>query len=622
MKPLTVAGLILIVLVISSATFSIGNNIARAQVPENIAQTLRVAVRIGSDLDQDSTLQAKRLLENKGLPYDIIADTNTSKLTTENYGLTLVLGSTQPQISPDAADIKNAVEKGAGLIWIGQGLPENLQDLVGINYKGTTELAQGAARIRYGDASTHLYSETIELVDSTNATAKGYFVDDSDQTVDPAELSFKKGTAGLTYYFAYDAFSWWFADEETPWLRAYRVHLAIEDVISEHMSVRLLPYPRGMQSAFITRIEDVDPLHTNPEWLNRGEQMLNYYSDNNGALTVGLTPTYVDPALGLNFGIEEPTAHALKEWLSKVLMRGGTIVEHGYTHQIGNEKTGVAPEFFDETTQKWLSLENQKLRISTGASQIYESLGFDPKGFEPPHYVANSDTYQALSELGFLYVTQNSNTAFFDRLNLSQGLVNVPETLGYIPIDSAPDVKARIESNMDYLYNMSGLMLYFNHLFDDQMLQIGKELFNYVSAKENVWLTNADTLADFWAQRYRAYQDMITQMPSDENSLTVTLGPSNRAGLTLAIDNSPQVRGVSVNGVQWPVFNGSQVILPVLPENQNTIVITFEETDTNTNQVFGYPIIILSIIVSAFIVLRKSGFKKLIKSPSDWRKKQ
>ena len=88
MKPLTVAGLILIVLVISSATFSIGNNIARAQVPENIAQTLRVAVRIGSDLDQDSTLQAKRLLENKGLPYDIIADTNTSKLTTENYGLT------------------------------------------------------------------------------------------------------------------------------------------------------------------------------------------------------------------------------------------------------------------------------------------------------------------------------------------------------------------------------------------------------------------------------------------------------------------------------------------------------------------------------------------------------
>jgi len=200
--------------------------------------------------------------------------------------------------------------------------------------------------------------------------------------------------------------------------------------------------------------------------------------------------------------------------------------------------------------------------------------------------------------------------------------VNVPETLGYIPIDTAPDIKMRIQSNMDYLYNMSGLMLYFNHLFDDQMLQIGKELFDYVSAKENVWLTNADALADFWTQRYRAYQDMTTQVQGDKKSLTIKLGPSNRAGLTLAIDNAPQIRGVSVNGVQWPVFNSSKVILPVLSENQNTIVITFEETDTNTSQVFGYPIIILSIIVSAFIVLRKSGFKKLIKSLRDWRKKQ
>ncbi len=164
-------------------------------------------------------------------------------------------------------------------------------------------------------------------------------------------------------------------------------------------------------------------------------------------------------------------------------------------------------------------------------------------------------------------------------------------------------------------------MLYFNHLFDDQMLQIGKELFDYVSAKENVWLTNADALADFWAQRYRSYQDMTTQMPSDRNSLIIKLGSSNRAGLTLAIDNAPQIRGAFVNGVQWSVFNNSQVILPVLLENQNTIVLNFEETDTNPNQIFGYPIIILSIIASAFIVLRKSGFKKLIKSPSGWRKK-
>ena len=619
MKTLSVSGMILMAL-ITIATLTASSNTATAQLPQIISQPSAVAIRVGTDLDQDSVLQAKRLLENKGLPYNVVSDTNTSILTTESYGLILVLGSTQPQISLDSENIKNAIENGAGLIWVGQGLPQTLQYLLGIIYQSTTEIEQGTTRIKYGDASTQLYGETIELIDPGNATIRGYFAENSGQTVGPAELSFKKGTAGLTYYFAYDAFAWWFADEETPWLRAYRVHLAIEDVLSEHLTVRLLPYPRAMQSALITRIEDVDPLHTNLEWLNRGEQFLNYYSDNDAALTVSLTPTYVDPALNLNFGIEEPTAHALKEWLSKVLMRGGTIIEHGYTHQIGNEKTGVAPEFFDETTQTWLSLENQKLRIETGANQIYRSLGFSPKGFEAPHYIANSDTYRALSELGFQYVTQNSNTPFFDRFNLAQGLVNVPETLGYIPIEPTENVKVRIESNMDYLYNMSGLMLYFNHLFDDQMLQTGKELLGYASAKENVWITNANALADFWTQRYTAYEDLSNNISSDANSLTIRLGPSNRAGITLSIDNSPQIQSVTVNGETWSVFNGSQVILPVLPEKQNTIVLTYRETDTNTNQILGYPIIILSIVVSIFIVLRKSGSKKLAKLTSQWRK--
>ena len=199
--------------------------------------------------------------------------------------------------------------------------------------------------------------------------------------------------------------------------------------------------------------------------------------------------------------------------------------------------------------------------------------------------------------------------------------MNVPETLGYIPIDSTENVKARIESNMDLLYSMGGVMLYFNHLFDEQMLQTGKELLDDAIAKKNIWVTNAGNLADFWAQRYRAYEDMNASISSDRNVLTVKLGPSNRAGLTLALENIPQIQNVEVNGLQWSVFNGSQVILPVLTENQNTITITFRETSTNANQVFGYPVIILSVFVSIFIVLRKSGIEKLTKSLTGWRKK-
>jgi len=168
---------------------------------------------------------------------------------------------------------------------------------------------------------------------------------------------------------------------------------------------------------------------------------------------------------------------------------------------------------------------------------------------------------------------------------------------------------------------MGGVMLYFNHLFDDKMLQTGKELLEGAYAKRNVWLTNAGNLAEFWAQRYKAYENMNASISSDRNVLIVKLGPSNRAGLTLALENIPQIQNVEVNGLQWSVFNGSQVILPVLTENQNTVTITFSEANTNANQVFGYPAIILSVFVSIFIVLRKSGLEKLAKSLNGWRKK-
>lgn len=614
MKSHTLIGALLLALLLSSVAVATEANVARAQTQQGALQLSKVMIRVGNDADQDSTLQAKRLLENEGLVYEVVADANASGRSEYNYSLIMILGSTDPLLDADLALIRNNGESGAGLIWVGKGLPQSLYDLAGLVHETETQIDTDTALIRYENSSTHLYAETIQVIDSHNASTIGVLVDSEGKTLGPAELSFKKGPAGRMHYFAYDALAWWFADEETPWLRAYRVHLAVEEALSQQLTVRLLPYPRGMQSAFITRIEDVDPLHTNLEWLYRGENLLNYYSNRDGALTVSLTPTYVDPSLNLNFGIEELSAHWLKEWLSKVLLRGGTIVEHGYTHQIGDEKTGVAPEFFDETTQTWLSMENQKLRIATAAKQIRETLGFNPRGFEAPHYVANADTYEALSALGFQYVTQNSNTPFSDRFNLGPGLVNVPETLGYIPNNSSDDVEARIESNMNYLYEMGGVMLYFNHLFDDQMLQTGRNLLDYVAAKGDVWLTNAQSLADFWNQRYNAYGSMTTAIADD--ALTVELGSSSRAGLTLEISNSAQIEYVLVNGAKWSVFDNGQVILPVLPETSNTIVLGFDQSAPNSNQIFGYPLIAASLLISVLFMLKKTRFKQLF----NWRR--
>lgn len=613
-------------ILVASLILSIPINLITAKLPINqskndLAQTPSIAIIIGNEsFDQDAPLQIRRMLENKGLLYDIIRDSNLPELTIRKFNLILVLGSTRPQLNTYEADLRNQVRAGTGLIWIGQNLPENLYDLLGLNLDHEQEYTDYTLKIKYNNTSTKLFNETINIVNPAGAVTKGQFVDNSNNFVAPAELSFKQEGFGLTYYFAYEVCSWWFADQSTPWLRAHRLHLAIEDVLSEKKSIRLSPYPQGMQSAFITRIEDVDPFHTNQEWINRATNFLNYYSTKNAPLTIALTPRYIDSSLGLNIGIDSPSAVTLREWFSNVLLKGGTIVEHGYTHQIGDAKTGVGTEFYDTESQKWLSLTEQMQRISNGAYQINQALNFNPKGFEAPHYMANNDTYLALSELGFKYVTHNSNTPFFDQYNLTKGLVNIPETLGYIPFNATKEIEIAIKSNMDIIFDMGGVMLYFNHLFDDSMLTTGKNLLDYISTKDDVWITNTDTLAEFWIQRLNAYEQMNASTFNKGEYLKISLGPSNLPGLTLNINGESQIKSVKINDTHWPVFKDNQVILPVLNKNSNTIIINFSETNPNSNQTYGYLIILISLSVSFFLIFKSARTNRFHAPPHSWRK--
>ena len=58
MKAATLIGLSLLVLLASPTILAEGNNIVQAQSPQTIGQTIRVAVFIGGDLQQDSVLQS------------------------------------------------------------------------------------------------------------------------------------------------------------------------------------------------------------------------------------------------------------------------------------------------------------------------------------------------------------------------------------------------------------------------------------------------------------------------------------------------------------------------------------------------------------------------------------
>ena len=566
-----------------------------------------VVVLVGNNnLDAVPLMQIQRMLEHKGLLYVVVENVDELATSLSGCSLVIVLGSTQPVLGPtEPSALAQAVETGLGLIWIGEGLPESLFEIMGLRIQSEQESSQ-TMNIDYNGQSTMLFNETMVFAQTEGATVEGFFVDSAETYVSPAEFSYKRSVNGLTYYFAYDVCSYWFADPQTPWLRAYRLNLAIENVLSDHVTVRLAPYPNNLQTAFIIRVEDVDPLHTDPEWLNRANNFLEYCVDNNAPLSIGLTPTYIDPEIGLNVSLDAPTAKDLRTWLSKNLLVGGTIIQHGYTHQIGEEKTGMAPEFYNPGTGEWLPLHEQEERIQRGRNQIVQALGFTPRGFEAPHYVANEDTYQALKSLGFDYVSHNTDTAFVDRQGLT-GLVNIPETLGYIPLDSSEDIESSIKNNLDALYDIGGVLLVFNHLFDDSALRIGKDLTEYVIAKPNVWKTNTDSMARFWEQRFRAYDMMSVQMGED---LTLTLGPCDRTGLTFTLSNMAAIQSVKINGKAWSTFTENSVILPALPEGSNTIAISFGGQPPNANLSYGLALIAVTTAASFLFTVRAANAGK------------
>ncbi len=564
----------------------------------NLPNNNSVVVILGNSSQDPVPLnQIQRMLEHKGLLYSVAQDPTATDFSA--YDLIIVLGSTLPTI--EETSIEQAIEGGTGLIWIGQGLPDSLSQTTGVIVQSEQENTQ-TAYIDYSNQSTMLFNETITLAEPTSATVQGYFLNSDRQTIAPAEFTHKQGASGTTYYFAYDACSYWFADPQTPWLRAYRLNMAIENTLASHPTIRLTPYPNNAQTAFIIRIEDVDPLHTDSEWLNRANNFLQYSAANSIPLSIGLTPTYIDPENSLNISINAITAQNLRTWLSNSILAGGAIIQHGYTHQIGEEKTGIAPEFYNTATDEWLPMDTQQERIREGKIQITQALGFTPKGFEAPHYIGNQDTYQALTSLGFNYVTHNTDTAFTDRQGLN-GLVNIPETLGYIPLEATRATEDNIKTNINTLYDMGAVLLVFNHLFDDSALNIGKNLIDYVNAKPNLWKTSTDALAEFWQQRFKAYDTM--SITTETDTITVNLGPSSRPGLTLSLDNTAAtIQEVRINNQPWPTFTEKEVILPAIPEENNIIKINLNSPAQNVNLPIGLTLTGVTSVISLFYTIR------------------
>ncbi len=154
------------------------------------------------------------------------------------------------------------------------------------------------------------------------------------------------------------------------------------------------------------------------------------------------------------------------ETIQYMQSKGGTVILHGYTHQLGEEEiSGEGYEFWDiennvpiqedmETYIRDRALSGLRLCIENG---IY------PLGFEAPHYAMSIDGYKVLKKYFSTYIGQFQNnnekfaTSTFPYIIRGSDAFNtfIPENLGYVDKDDIFTVE-KIKENFEKLSMVRG----------------------------------------------------------------------------------------------------------------------------------------------------------------------
>jgi len=191
------------------------------------------------------------------------------------------------------------------------------------------------------------------------------------------------------------------------------------------------------------RLEDVSPV-SDPVVL---KQFADYLSSQGVPFQVAVIPQYTDPKGTFNGGVAQTItlaqAPAVVTALQYMQKKGGTIIQHGYTHQysnVANPYNGVSADDFEffrsecSSTQNapysfgactdasWVILEGPlptdsaswaANRVTTGRNLIKNAGLGTPTIFETPHYTASVAAYQGMRQV---YGTRYERELFFGGL--------------------------------------------------------------------------------------------------------------------------------------------------------------------------------------------------------------
>lgn len=168
--------------------------------------------------------------------------------------------------------------------------------------------------------------------------------------------------------------------------------LVVADLLHDFLAI-----PHTEQKQAYIRIEDVHPKR-DPQNLRA---IADYLYSERVPFMVALIPFYTNGE-GNHLTISEAPGFA--ETIRYMIQKGGTVVLHGYSHQTGNDETGVGFEFWDREKNRPIQTSNVDYvtdRLKLGVEECKRN-GIQPLVFEAPHY--------GMSELGYQVLRSSCST--------------------------------------------------------------------------------------------------------------------------------------------------------------------------------------------------------------------
>lgn len=295
-------------------------------------------------------------------------------------------------------------------------------------------------------------------------------------------------------YVTHSGRFWYVADLPFSYVSARDRYLVLADLLADMLEQPAAPD----EHRALVRLEDVHPL-TRPQSIDR---LSEYFAARKIPFSIALIPHYLDP-FGRSWKsgpqdvtLDDPRAAGLVAALKRAVARGGSIVQHGTTHQFATLKnpnsavSGDDFEFWDRTNMRPIpQLENEKAvsdRVASGRALIVRA-GLNPFAFEVPHYEASPLAYRVIARLypvSYQEVTYYSddrgrlgapdalaeswNTQFFPYAIRRDyyGQMVLPENLGDLQYSAPVETVEDILLNADYAKVVrGGFASFFFHPF-------------------------------------------------------------------------------------------------------------------------------------------------------------